>query len=437
MLFTSMVPQVFEQMKVDAYSLANTARKRETAKRLDFYFSEQLEYLEAQLAELFSDPSSMVRCHLNLVRKIINQLAQVYRTPPARTIEGGSDKDKTIYKEIMEQCQIDTRMKVASRFAKLLKTILLRPVWRNNRLDLDILTGDFVDVITGDTPEQLLEVLITDYGPSGKIEDVTFSHWTAESWRRLDHNGNILEQAENPYGVLPFLPVFDYPPTGSTFWLPGGSDLFSIAEAVNLKLTDLLHLLAQQSFGVGFIKGSSGGANLRVDPGTMIELPENGEIGFRSQEAQIGEVVNAIDKLVKWACVSQGLSAASMSTDLSDRQSGYAKTIDLLEMSESRQDDLPLWRNYEKQLFQLMRVVWNTHNPTKKLSDSCTLAIDFSDPRPAASPKEQAEAWDMQLAMGVISPVDVCMSLNADFQTREDALAHLLKLKEETQALNS
>jgi len=432
-----MVPQVFEQMKIDAFSLANNARKRETAKRLDFYFSEQLERLEEQLAELFSDPSSMVRCHLNLVRKIINQLAQVYRNPPSRALEGGTDKDKEIYKEMVEQCGLDVKCKQASRFAKLLKTILLRPVWRNGKLDLDILTGDFVDLICGDTPEDLKEVLITDYGPSGKIEDVTFSHWTVPSWRRLDTNGNILEQAENPYGVLPFLPVFDYPPTGSTFWLPGGSDLIAIQEAVNLKLTDLLHLLSCQSFGVGYIKGSQGGANLRVDPGSLVELPENGEIGFRSQEAQISEVVQAIDWLTKLACVSQGLSAASMSTDLSDRQSGVAKQVDMLEMSESRQDDLPLWRNYEKQLFQIMRVVWNTHNPTKKLSDSCTLSIDFSDPRPAASPKEQAEAWDMQLAMGVISPVDIAMELNPDITTREDALAHLLKLKEETQALNS
>jgi hypothetical protein len=313
MLFASMVPAVFERLKIDAFNLANNARKRETAKRLDFYFSEQLEHLEAQLAELFSDPSSMVRCHLNLVKKIINQLAQVYRTPPARTIEG-SEKDKEIFKTMVEQCGLDVKMKQASRFCKLLKTILLRPVWRNNRLDLDILTGDFVDVITGDTPEDLKEVLITDYGPSGKIEDLTFSHWTASSWRRLDHNGNILEEAPNPYQILPFIGIFDYPPTGSTFWLPGGSDLIAIQSAVNVQIVDLLHLLAQQSFGVGWIRAGGQGGSLRADPGSLVELPAEGAIGFESQKAEIDSVVDAIDRLMKWCVVSNGLSAASMSS---------------------------------------------------------------------------------------------------------------------------
>ena len=417
---------------MDVNSASNQARKADAAKRLDFYHDEQLEHLEEKLDELFSDPSGMVKAELSIVKKIINNLAQVYRENPVRMLNG-QEKDMELYKEITEVCSLNIKMKQASRYTKLLKTVLLRPVWRMNKLDLDILTGNILDVETGDSPEDLKKIVITDYGNTDRIEDVTFSLWTADSWSKLDFRGNIIEQDMNPYKILPFIPLFDYPPTSGSLWLSGGDDLISLQEAINIKLVDLLYLLAQQSFGVGYIKGVAGGGSVKVDPGSLVELPENGEIGFEAQKAEIKEVVDAIDKLIKWACVSNGLSSASMSTDASEA-SGLSKLVDKQELSEMRQDDIALFRSYEKKLFNIMRVVWNTHSQ-KKLSEAAVLSIDFADPSPEIDPKTQAEAWDLQLAMGVLSQVDIAMELNPDLATREDAITHLMKIKEETRLL--
>ena len=167
-----------------------------------------------------------------------------------------------------------------------------------------------------------------------------------------------------------------------------------------------------------------------------MELQENGEIGFANQEARIEEVVGAIDKLIKWACVSYGLSAASMSTDPQEA-SGLSKLVDTRELAEMRAEDVALWRSYEKRLFSLIRVVWNAHNPTKKLSEAATLKIDFADPRPEVDPKSQAEAWEKLLGFGVISPVDIAMQQNPDLKTREEALAYLIQVQEESRELNS
>ena len=431
MLFQSLVPQVFQKLNLQADSSANLARKEEAAKRLDFFHDSQLAHLEAQLNQLFSDPSKMVKCELNVVKKIINNLAQIYREPPIRIIEG-SEKDQKLYKQIVEQSSLDVKLKQASRYCKLLKTILIRPVWRNN-LELDILTGNILDVEIGDSPEDLRKVLVTDFGNSDKIENVEYSLWTPEIYERLDYRGNLLDQQENPYKVLPFLPVFDYSPPSNSFWLSGGSDLISLQEVVNLKIIDLLYLLSCQSFGVGWIKGTPGGGNLRVDPGSLVELQEDGAIGFESQKAEISQVVEAIDKIIKWACVSNGLSAASMSTEASEA-SGLSKLVDTRELAEMRQDDVSLFRSYERQLFNLMRLIFNTHSK-EKLSESASLKIDFADPKPVIDPKTKAQADDLRLAQGVISPVDIAMQQNPDLKTREDALVYLIKVKEETRQL--
>jgi Phage portal protein, SPP1 Gp6-like len=433
MLFQSQVPQVLNKMGMTLYNSANQARKVETAKRLNFYHDEQLERLNEQLAELFSEPDKMVKLELNIIKKIINNLAQVYREPPTRTLENGGETNQKLYAEILEGCSFDVKLKQASRYAKLLKTILIKVVWRNEKIDLDILTGNLLDVQTASSPEQLERVLITDYGQSEKPEDVEYSLWTAETWQRLNWKGDILEEAENPYKVLPFIPVFDYMPPSSAFWLPGGSDIISLQEAINIKLTDLIYLIQQQSFGVGYIKGSQTGGSLRTDPGSLVELPENGEIGFKSQQAKIDEVVNAIDKLIKWGAVSNGLSAASMSTDV-QKQSGVSKAWDNKELSEMRLDDLALWRSYEKQLFNLMRVVWNVHSK-KKLSEKAILKIDFAELTAKLDGKTQAESDDLKIAQGVLSPVDIAMRENPDFESRENALAHLLQIKEEQKQL--
>lgn len=432
MLFQSLVPQVFQKLNLQADSSANLARKEEAAKRLDFFHDSQLAHLEAQLNQLFSDPSKMVKCELNVVKKIINNLAQIYREPPIRIIEG-SEKDQKLYKQIVEQSSLDVKLKQASRYCKLLKTILIRPVWRNN-LELDILTGNILDVEIGDSPEDLRKVLVTDFGNSDKIENVEYSLWTPEIYERLDYRGNLLDQQENPYKVLPFLPVFDYSPPSNSFWLSGGSDLISLQEVVNLKIIDLLYLLSCQSFGVGWIKGTPGGGNLRVDPGSLVELQEDGAIGFESQKAEISQVVEAIDKIIKWACVSNGLSAASMSTEASEA-SGLSKLVDTRELAEMRQDDVSLFRSYERQLFNLMRLIFNTHSK-EKLSESASLKIDFADPEIQVDPKTQAQADDLRLAQGVISPVDIAMQENPDLKTREDALAYLIKVKEEIRQLS-
>ena len=431
MLFRSLIPQVFQKMNLQADSSANLARKTEASKRLNYYRGQQLTDLNTLLTSLFSEPEKLTKLALNIVRKVIDNLSQPYMQPPIRTIEG-SEKDQKVYGEMIEQASLNLKMKQCARYTKLLGNTLLRVLWRNEQLDIDIITPNILDVEVGDSPEILSRALVTDYGNSSKIENVEYSLWDAESFTRLDYRGNTIYQEENPYKVLPFISIFAYPPD-SSFWLVCNEDLISLQESLNLTLVDLKYLIQQQSFGVGFIKGEASGGSLRVDAGSLVELSENGEIGFVSQKGEIEQLLAAINEIQKWTAISYGLSAASMSTD-PQQQSGISKAWDSKELAEARQDDVSLFRSYERQLFNLMRLIFNTHSK-EKLSESASLKIDFADPKPVIDPKTKAQADDLRLAQGVISPVDIAMQQNPDLKTREDALVYLIKVKEETRQL--
>jgi len=433
MLFISQAANIVQQMYQSAIASTTTARKEEAAKRLSYYHDEQSTYIYEKLKANFADPAQITPAFCNIVKKIVNNLAMTYISPAAREIEG-TEQDKKIFAQIVDSAALDMRMKTASRYVKLLKSLLLRPVWRNNRLDLDILTPDILDVKCGDTPENLKQVMITHYPESGKQQEITYTLWDAETVKTLDYQGRNTATVENPYGVLPFVPLWDRSPTAD-FFQSGGDDLICLQEAISEKLTDLLYVIRFQGFGVGYTTGFGNAVGtVKVGAGTLLTLPEGGTVGYAQTHAPILEIVNAIDRLIKWACVSNGLSAASMSTEPTE-ESGVSKIVGNRELDELRLDDMQLFRIYEKRLFDMMRIVWNTHNNAKKISDSATLKINFYDPRPALSAADKAKQDETELTTGIISPVDLMLEKDPDIKTREEALQRLMQIKEETRTL--
>ena len=431
MLFQSQIPGLFQQLHMNLDQAANTARKADAAKRLAYYYDAQVDYIIEQLQKTFSEPEKLTPCFVNIVKKVINNLSMVYLKDAIRTIEGNVS-DQKIFSEISKSSALPVKVKTASRLVKLLKIILIRPVWRKGKMDLDTLTGDILDVQTGDTPEDLQAVMITHYPESLKQDEIEFSLWTDEEVKRLDYRGNVISVDPNPYRVIPFIPIWDRCPTDS-FWLPGGDDLINAQDALNEKLTDLLYVIRMQGFGVGWIKKSKQGqGSIQVDPGSLVELPENGDLGFESQKAPISEILDAIDFLITQAAMANGLSASTLSTKVV-RESGLAKVAGNRELEELRRDDIILFREYETKLFNMFRIVWNAHNPGRKMSDKAEIKIDFYDPKPTISPLDQAETWEKLIALGVASPIDAAMERNSDLKTREEAQEYLLKIQAENQ----
>jgi hypothetical protein len=414
-------------MYQEANSAQNLARKQDARKRIAFFEDYQLGYIEQELSKYFSEPEKLKICFINIVKKIINLLAMVYVQDAKREVEG-TERDREIFSEIAKSTALPVKWKMINRYTVLCKTLTVRPVWRQNKMDIDVITPDILDIKTGDTPEQLIQVIVTHYPESGKSDEVTFSVWTIEEFKKLDYRGNIVESQSNIYSVIPYVPIWDRCPT-SSFFLSGGDDLIVIQESISEKLSDLLYTIRHQGFSTGYIKqGHSTGGSIHVDPGTLIELNENGEIGYASAKAPIKDIIEAIQFLISQAAVSNGLPAASLSTKNVD-ESGIAKIAGNRELEEYRRDQIALYARYESNLFEMFKIIWNVHNPGRKISEKARLQVDFFDPKPVLSPDKQADTWDKLIALGVASPVDAILERNPDLKTREDALAFLLKVQ--------
>ena len=252
------------------------------------------------------------------------------------------------------------------------------------------------------------------------------------SFQRLDYNGNFLESEENPYGVIPMVPIWDSYPTNGNFWQSGGDDLISVQSAINERLTDLLVVLRQQGFGQAVVKGlPNQGSKLQVGPGTTIEIENpDGDYFYAKTNAPISEILDSIDFLVKQLAVSNGLPASSLSVKPT-QESGLARISGNRELEELRRDQISLFNTYEKRLFRMFRIVWNVHNPMKKITyPDAKLKVDFFDPKPVLSPDKQTEQWEKELQMGTISRVDILQLKNPDL-SREDAIKRLEEIRDE------
>ena len=435
MLWNSTAKTVVQKMFKEAAEKETRERKDDTIKCLSFYHDEQESYIIEQLEKHHADPDAFTPVFFNVCKKIINQLSMVYMADATREVDG-TDQDKAIFNKIVDSSNLNLKMKTASRYTQLLKTICLRPIWRQGKMDLDIITGDILDVETGDSPEHLERVMVTHYPQSGESKDIEYSLWDAETYRRMDYNGNTLESAQNPYQIIPFVPIWaSYPATGS-FWAAGGNDLISVQSTINQKLTDLMLVLEYQGFGVPVAKGLPTGGRLQIGPNTAVEIenPE-GSFEFQKTNAPIQQILNSIEFLAKNLAISNGLSAASMSVKPT-QESGLSRISGSAELTELRKDQISLFGRYERQLFNMFRTVWNAHNPTKKISENARLKIDFFDPRPVMSPDKQAELWAAELAMGTISRTDILMLKNPDL-SKEDAINKLAEIQAENKTYNT
>lgn len=422
---TELVKAMYQKAILDA----DNRRKDEASKLLDYYNDSSLSYILDDIRARYVHPEKLYPCSVNIVKKIVRALAMVYMRDAVRSVDG-TEQDRAILAEIETTAAMPVKMKQANRMARLLGVILLRPVWRNGRMDLDVLTPDVLDVETGDTPQDLQAVQVTHYSATGDANEVTYALWTSETVQIMDANGRQISEEENPYKRLPFVPCWRHP-VGDVFWQHGASDLLMIQDAVTRLLTLAAYVLDHQGFATCYVKGAEGrlADDVAMGPGSLVGLPRDGEIGYVSPQAPAEKILAVVDFLLKQAAVTNGLPAATMSTEPTE-ESGVSRIVGNRELEEMRADDVALFAEYERQLFDVFRTVWNVHNPGRQISADAVFQINFADPRPTMTATEQISNWERLMALGLASPVDAVMERDPDL-TRDEAKARLLMIRDE------
>ena len=413
---------------------ASASRKNKCARRLRYYWDEQSQETLKLIARRWSRPEQFRLFSINVVRAITNRRANTYRIQPRRVFTG---VDQATMDALYRAMNADAVLKKASRYTKLCKTAMLQVGFHeaSGIPTLNVITPNVLDVIYSD-PEHPDRVVVT-HGAT-RAEDVTYSDWTATGYRHLNYRGAPRRidgnpNNANPYGVLPFVPLFDRLPDDQ-FFLPGGDDLFEAQDAVNVALCNLWRAVEQQAHGQAWASGISANEVLQFGPDRAIALPQGGQFGFASPNSPIASILSAIEFVLRQTAATHGVGSDIF--DLSKvAKSGSAKHAGRIELREERLDDIAQWRIAEARLFAVLKAVVNTHRPGT-IPDDATIAIDFAELQDSLTEAEQLANTRNKIELGVWSPADALMALNPDgFPDRAVAMRELQTRRDESTAL--
>ncbi|WP_207456056.1 hypothetical protein [Azospirillum sp. SYSU D00513] len=412
--------------------MASRARKQRAEKWLRYYHDQQSDETLRLIGQKWSKPEAFRLFQVNIVKKTINKRANLYRLAPRRIFTG---LDQEAGDALYRAMNADVVLKRASRLVKLLKTGALQVGWSATGPTLHVVTPNVLDAIAPD-PEFPNRLIIT-HNAEREI-DRTFSDWTATTYQRRDYRGAPLAISGNPgnvnpYGVLPFVALFDRHPD-DCFFLPGGDDLIEAQEAINVALTNLWRAVELQAHGQAWATGLPAGEAVRIGPERAITLPDGGKFGFAAPNAPISDILEAIQFVMRQTAAANDLSADVFDLDRAS-ESGAAKHVEQIDLKEARLDDIALWRTFEARLWNVIKAVVNTHRPGTIPADA-TMTVDFAELQENVSETERLTNARTRIELGAWSPVDLLRAENPDgFPTREDALAELMKRKAETETL--
>ena len=448
----------------------NKARIEEQKKQHCYYVGNQdkiKRYLKKALEITYDvdDVTEMQLNFVNLTKKVIDQLAVVYRDPATRYFtpiedteieteetedeeeeepeEDSEAEELTEYYNSILPDKISVIDKKAHRYAKLSNvsiTLILidkekqkiryvvEPIYKYN-LEFD--ENDPTKVVRLSYPKYIKD-------PNSKEDEYVTIVWTATEHFMFDSYGNKVPIKDNkgminPYGEIPIACInFE---NGDSFYGEGQNDLINVNEQVNVLLTKLI--------SNDIIYGTEG-----TDLAINLDLSKKGKLdeasGLRkvrrgrkhpivvenakAEEVQpslqhvtlnpeIFAIRESIDWYIKYIASLKGLNPSAILSQLKDT-SDYQKIMDAVDQMEMRKDDLEFIRLYEYERYEMTKLVWNTHAEELGLEqiddDGLEFKCDLAEVEVHKTPADIQQEFEFELKHNLTTPIEYLMKKNPD-----------------------
>ena len=296
---------------------------------------------------------------LNIVQRITQKLAQVYRESPERSPVDETPSDQELIDLFAGEWEMDRKMKFADSMFELTKNFMLEPFINSQGLPrLRVLPSHTYTVLSDDLldptdPTHIIKNLVVD---NKNPERNKFAVWTHEQHYIVNGKGETLfsemetmgnPDGINPYGVIPFT----YVKKSEDRLVPiADDDLISIGgKIIPILLTDLNFASKYQAWSLIAIIGAQS-EKLSFNPNSVISLPEGSSIQTVKPQIDIDAMLRQIKAQLGMLLSSKGLKPGDTDGSLTvdGVASGVSKMIDNAESQEIREDRVEFFRCAEE-----------------------------------------------------------------------------------------
>ena len=412
MISTTFMQKTVEDIITDSVKeskLENQRRRRNWVRKMLNYYGGNAtnKYIENYFA---ADAFKEIPCYnANFTRRFVNKMSRIYTVGANRNVNKQYDQ-LTIKK--------DARMKHVERMTRLMGTVATQIIYKehNGMAYFDYRPVYYFNVHLSDpfTPSAIMYPLLMQPDDVSYVEKCEWAYWDESIYAHYDENGNIVEEYEHGYGVLPFMFTHREEQIDE-FYVDGANDIVDCNEQVNIAMTEMQLGLRFQMFGQPFMTGVDSDKRIeRAGSDQIIDLPEGATFGIVSPAGNIESVIENIKFQVDLVAQNNHLYV-QFAQDGGETPSGIALKIKDLERFEDYQDDLELWRMYEHELYYIEREIAAYNNI--KLPEK--LKLDFNEPEYPKTVQDQILLDEHRLRHHMLDEVDLLMEYNNDLSRKE------------------
>ena len=416
------VEQIIQESVKDAKLEIEKARRMEIRRLLDYYTGTET---DKYIDEYFSADAfrEIPLYNANFTRRFVNKMSRIYTVGASRNM-GDSYTALTRKK--------DARLKHVERMTRLCGTIATQVIYRDDLTNpcFDYRPIYYFTAHFGDNPfvpTAITYPILFGVDDPSVTEKLKYAYWDSERYVHYDEDGNIMDEYDHGYGVIPFLFTHKEELIDS-FFVEGATDIAGCNEQVNITMTELQLGLRFQMFGQPFITGLNGDKALeRAGSDTILDLPEGANFGIVSPSGNIESVIENVKFQIDLVAQNNHLYV-QFAQDGGETPSGIALKIKDLERFEDYQDDLELWNMYEHDLYEVEKAI-AAYNGIALPEE---LNVDFNEPEYPKTVRDQIDLDNHRLANNLVTQGKLLAEYNKDLTVEEaDAIIQENKQKNE------
>ena len=398
---TIVMPELSESMVMESVRRAQegVANKEDAEKAvaLDFYYHRDVDkhidqwFSKATLNQVPSFPQK-------IVPRFAKARMMLYKNSPLRMINGDVNESYSDYSNKLNQ-----KVREFAELSWLTSSMGLRTRWNERRsiLEYDIIPYFKRYMVDGEMRGVSYEV------ERDAKNNRIFVFWSDELHFKYDQAGRMIQVNdgnENPYGVIP-VSFVDYP--------QGASDVIRASIQIGIANTEIA-LAERFSFGQPVASGLDNATTLTMGIDKVMILPEGASFSFVGSPGSLKDMSEVTKSFANQTALNNHLRIKW--DDSGNPQSGEAIRMLEIENLEARVSDIPIWREWERERYEIDRSVIRAHTG-KDLGER--YSVDFAEIEFPKSPQEERAELDWKLEKGLISREDLFRHFNPDISDED------------------
>jgi hypothetical protein len=376
------------------------------------------------------------------ISRILRNLCGLYVEAPNRKFSVKNEKLDQAYLE----GDVNSAFMYAHRLGKLCNTVLVMPVVRDKKIEIDIFPPDLFRVKTDPKDyRKMIELWIPMSEVDSAGKDVrTFKVWSKDTYYVMDAEGREITSEPNKYGAIPAVILQFNNNTRTDFYGGAYVDLLH----ATLDCNKLKFLADNDVVFTGmsvWLATNFGKENIKIAPNRILKVDKvtTGE-GFEippSLESVSGNGVfpnidEANDARLRKAMRKAGLPESMVSSNPGLAASGFALTVERRELNGLRLEDIGILSKFENLFYSIFANVLNK-DLGYGLPEKCSISIDYIESLDFIEEKDRQQVLKDNFEFGIIGAKEFINGFKSDdtIKTDEDAIKLMIENRSQYERL--